>query len=292
MLKTHYLKELSLAQTCRTGSQGNDVKKIQEWLELWRHARPDWALTKVDLDGVFGPQTAFAVKEFQAKSGMPATGAVDVKTFARLCGPMAGAWLRPGAGTAGPAAQPAAGPRLRQGAVLDGHAAQPAAKFKGLIIPYARRHLAAQARELGSNNGPWVRAYMDGNEGKDFPWCAGFVQTIFDLACSACGFKFTEMITRTFSCDGLGLYALSHDRLIPHKQISRRMAEISPGDIFLVKHPKNKLDWVHTGLIESKGKGFLITIEGNTNDEGSREGYEVCRRRRDLGTEKLDVMKV
>lgn len=109
MLKTHYLKELAISKTCRTGSRGSDVKKIQEWLELWRYARPGWGLTKVDLDGVFGPQTAFAVKEFQAKSKLPATGAVDQKTFARLCGPMAGAWLRQGAGAAGPAAQPAAG---------------------------------------------------------------------------------------------------------------------------------------------------------------------------------------
>jgi len=277
MLKTHYLKELSISQTCRTGSRGNDVKKIQEWLELWRHARPDWGLTKVDLDGVFGPQTAFAVKEFQVKSKLPATGAVDLKTFAKLCGPMAGAFGE-------------AGPRL--GTDLTPAPSPQGKGIKRSIVMYAQKHLAAQARELGSNNGPWVRAYMDGFEGKDFPWCAGFVQTIYDLACSAAGKKFTGMIPRTFSCDGLGLFALSHDRLIPQKQISRRMAEIAPGDIFLVKHTKNKLDWVHTGLIESKGKGFLITIEGNTNDEGSREGYEVCRRRRDLGTERLDVMTV
>jgi len=95
-----------------------------------------------------------------------------------------------------------------------------------------------------------------------------------------------------WGCFTRNMFALSHDRLIPQVQIAKRFKEIAPGDIFLVKHPQNKLDWVHTGIIESKGKGFLITIEGNTNDEGSREGYEVCRRRRDLGTENIDVMKV
>jgi hypothetical protein len=270
MLKRHYLKELSLSQVCKAGSRGGEVKKIQEWLELWRYARPQWGLTRVDMDGVFGPQTAFAVKEFQARCKLPASGIVDQKTFARLCGPMAGAFG---------ADRPPGPPPARRG-------------VKSLIVMYARRHLTAQARELGCNQGPWVRCYMDGNEGKDFPWCAGFVQTIFDLACSAAGRKFTEMIPRTFSCDGLGLYALSKNRLIPQAQISKRLKEISPGDIFLIKHPQNKLDWTHTGLIESVGRGHLVTIEGNTNDEGGREGYEVCRRRRDLGTERIDVMKV
>jgi len=273
MLKTHFLKELSLAQACRTGSRGTDVRKIQEWLNLWRYARPDWALTKVDMDGVFGPQTAFAVKEFQSRSKLPASGAVDQKTFAKLCAPLAGAF----------------------GAAKTDLTPTPSPKGKGimrLIVMYAQSHLAAQARELGCNQGPWVRAYMDGQEGKDFPWCAGFVQTIFDLACSAVGFKFTEVMPRTFSCDTIGLFALSQNRLIPQAQIAKRFKEIAPGDVFLVKHPKNNLDWTHTGLIESKGKGYLITIEGNTNDEGSREGYEVCRRRRDLRTERLDVFVV
>jgi hypothetical protein len=37
-------------------------------------------------------------------------------------------------------------------------------------------------------------------------------------------------------------------------------------------------DWVHTGLVLSAGKETFETIEGNTNDAGDREGYEVCRR--------------
>ena len=36
----------------------------------------------------------------------------------------------------------------------------------------------------------------------------------------------------------------------------------------------------HTGIIESIKEDILYTIEGNTNDTGSREGYEVCRRTR------------
>jgi len=38
----------------------------------------------------------------------------------------------------------------------------------------------------------------------------------------------------------------------------------------------------HTGLVEYVVGNTIHTIEGNTNDEGSREGYEVCRRVRKI----------
>lgn len=38
----------------------------------------------------------------------------------------------------------------------------------------------------------------------------------------------------------------------------------------------------HIGVVESVGgdDGAVVCIEGNTNDDGSREGYEVCRKHR------------
>jgi hypothetical protein len=54
---------------------------------------------------------------------------------------------------------------------------------------------------------------------------------------------------------------------------------IHPGAIFIMDHGKGT---GHTGLIVSIHNGVAETIEGNTNDEGSREGYEVCRRTRKL----------
>ena len=51
-----------------------------------------------------------------------------------------------------------------------------------------------------------------------------------------------------------------------------------PGDIFLNR--KTSTDWTHTGIVTEVGDGWFRTIEGNTNDEGSREGYEACARTR------------
>jgi hypothetical protein len=52
----------------KEGAKGSPVKKIQEALGL-------------KADGVFGPGTSKAVKDFQSKSKLPATGIVDLKTY-------------------------------------------------------------------------------------------------------------------------------------------------------------------------------------------------------------------
>ena len=53
------------------------------------------------------------------------------------------------------------------------------------------------------------------------------------------------------------------------------------GDIFIMDHGHGL---GHTGFIESVEGVNIHTIEGNTNDTGSREGYEVCRRVRKISS--------
>lgn len=53
------------------------------------------------------------------------------------------------------------------------------------------------------------------------------------------------------------------------------------GDIFIQDHGKGL---GHTGFVEYVVGDAIHTIEGNTNDEGSREGYEVCRRVRKIAS--------
>ena len=47
------------------------------------------------------------------------------------------------------------------------------------------------------------------------------------------------------------------------------------GDIFIMDFGGGK---GHTGFVESVVGDRIMTIEGNSNDDGSREGYEVCRK--------------
>jgi hypothetical protein len=48
-----------------------------------------------------------------------------------------------------------------------------------------------------------------------------------------------------------------------------------PGDIFIMDFGSGH---GHTGFVEKVEGDRIFTIEGNSNDEGSREGYEVCRK--------------
>ena len=53
----------------------------------------------------------------------------------------------------------------------------------------------------------------------------------------------------------------------------------------------DEMDWTHTGIVTKVEGKMVHTIEGNTNDEGSREGFEVCQRIRNLDRNTLDIFK-
>ncbi len=64
------------------GSRGQKVMQIQE--QLNRIARNYPALPTIAVDGIYGPATANAVKEFQKIFGLPQTGIVDYRTWYKI----------------------------------------------------------------------------------------------------------------------------------------------------------------------------------------------------------------
>lgn len=62
--------------TVKNGSKGADVKSLQEALN-----KLGYGLTA---DGIFGPKTEAAVKDYQKKNGLDADGIVGPKTWAKL----------------------------------------------------------------------------------------------------------------------------------------------------------------------------------------------------------------
>ncbi len=262
MIKNKYIKELTLTKLLRKEDKGIEVKRVQEWLNLWRYIDIDW-FYRVTMDGDFGPQTESVVKQFQARKRISVDGIVGDQTYSRLTKPMFNAYSR-----------------------IDNEI-----DLRNLIVKYAEQHLAAVPREFDSNKGPWVRAYMDGHEGKDWPWCMGFVQTITDQACSTLNKTYTDYMPRTYGCDAVGKYGIENGKLLRNSEIRQNPGLIEHGDVFLnVK--KKDVDWVHTGFIVRQEGDWIHTIEGNTNDEGSREGFEVCRRMRNFKTHVIDVFKI
>jgi hypothetical protein len=143
-----------------------------------------------------------------------------------------------------------------------------------MIVAYAEKHLEQHPREVGGQNkGPWVRLYMLGNEGNDWPWCAGFVSFILKQACKTLSIPLP--IQTSFSCDSLAASAKERGHFLKEPETDQGKA-ISPGSFFLQR--RSPRDWIHTGIVLSADKDVFHTIEGNTNDDGDREGYEVCRR--------------
>ena len=64
------------------GSRGSKVRQMQEELNTIAGAYP--ALPKIDADGIFGPATRKAVRDFQSVFGLPATGIVDYPTWYKI----------------------------------------------------------------------------------------------------------------------------------------------------------------------------------------------------------------
>jgi len=210
----------------------------------------------VDEDGVFGPQTRAAVQMFQARfpdvDGQPlkVDGLIGAVTWAALFG------------------QSAAPNRDRTSSPL----------LQGALA-VAASQVGVMEKPPGSNRGPEVDGYLRG-VGLDprggFPWCAAFVYFCFQRAASQLGR--TNPVVKTGG-------VLDHWARARAKGISTitaakaHMAEtlVRPGHIFIIDTgaPGGA---GHTGLVEEVVAGKLVTIEGNTNDGGSREGVGVFRR--------------
>ncbi len=239
--------ELRLERAVHRGDGDFDVQRVQEWLTLNGVA--------VVVDGLFGPATEYAVSRFQSYRELPKTGVVDDPTFAELTRPL-----------------------LR---VLASPSVTPSNLSAG-IVAAARQHRRERPREVGgANRGPWVRIYMEGADGRDFPWCGGFAGLMVRQAAWHAG---VEVPIRTsFSCDVLSRDAQEQNRFLPENDIleGRTTLDALPRGSFFVQRQSDN-DWNHVGIVIAAMGTVMETIEGNTNDGGSREGTEVCRRIRSL----------
>lgn len=232
-------KELTFPGPSKQGDRGKAGKMAQEWLCLHGF--------NLRIDGSFGPATEYAVREFQEHEGLPAHGRIDQATFDALVLPMKEALNPINAGSKG---------------------------LGDLVVRVASQHLKASPREVGGQNqGPWVRLYMNGREGAQWPWCAGFACFVLKQACESAGIA--PPIPSSFSCDVLATTAKERQLLLSGTSRGGN-GNLRPGCLFLNKRTSS--DWDHTGVVTGVEEETFLTIEGNTNDEGSREGYEVCAR--------------
>jgi len=123
-------------------------------------------------------------------------------------------------------------------------------------------------RELtGHNDGIMVEKYLSSvGLDKGYPWCAAFVKWCFVQA----GVK-TEI-------NGMASSVNNPDRWVYHK--GKFISEPRPGDAFTLYF--NSLGRIgHTGFYDGRQNASIYkTVEGNTNNAGSREGDGVYRKYR------------
>lgn len=121
----------------------------------------------------------------------------------------------------------------------------------------------------GSNAGTDVEKYLASvGLGKGYSWCMAFVYWNVLQAC-----KKLAIPTPLLKTGGV---LAQYNNPKNHKSTAPQQ-----GDIFIMDFGKGT---GHTGIVEYVLNDTIHTIEGNTNDNGSREGYEVCRRVRKIAS--------
>lgn len=272
------LSDLGVDGPLKYGSQGKAVRLLQEWLCIHGF--------HTTVDGDFGSATGIALVEFSNKNVSPnlVHHVVDNAVWYRLWHPMTKVLV----------------PILPEDLAARQHYIDSLGKYAlcHLALSHASVHLKYGAKEIGQNQGPWVRLYMDadpvnGHDGPEFSWCSSFVRFCIEQALSELGWTYTDgqlwdYITDSWSCDRVGNWA-DRNKRIGHGDSSL----LVPGQVFLVRgknfNKKNK-DWVHTGFVlkHLPEQGVIETVEGNTSGDRSYNGTSVKRRYR--AANKLDYV--
>lgn len=205
-------------------------------------------------DGDFGPETFEAVELFQARSvdhrGLPLVvdGRVGPMTWAALFGavPVRNASDNP----------------------LQARALQAAASQIGVM-----------EQPPGSNRGPQVDMYLRivgiDPAGGSYAWCAAFVYWCFRDAAQALRVP-NPAIRSAGVLDCWNRAGAAGVHRISSAEANSTPAVVKPGMVFVMSMGSGN---GHTGFVEEVDGVVLTTIEGNTNQGGSREGIGVFRRK-------------
>lgn len=136
--------------------------------------------------------------------------------------------------------------------------------------------------ETRANWGRDVSAYLKSVGIKDpAPWCAAFTYWVYMMY--SCEFDYERLklgFVPNWSRGEMAQYVVWDKR---NTDVKIQEFEFRPGDLCTIYFQNLKRD-AHIFIVIEKKNGQLITIEGNTNDGGSRDGYGVFIRQRSLNS--------
>lgn len=124
-------------------------------------------------------------------------------------------------------------------------------------------------KEIGSNAGPMVEPIQaaTGNKPPD-PWCASLIAYAGNAAFGA-----DWPLPKSASCQALYIWGEKRGKTIAPE-------EAGPGDLMLVWFPSLNRHAHICVLTSGLEGGSFATIDGNSNDGGSREGWRMVKRTR------------
>lgn len=227
----------------------------------------------IAIDGDFGPRTEAAVRLFQARSAdehgnsLGVDGVVGARTWWALFR----AGIEPDADDdANVPAPPPVVPPPRPPVPGDMSA------LAKMVLDVAGKEVGVLEEPPGSNRGKRVDEYLRAvgldPAAASYPWCVAFLYWCFDEAAEAVNRR--NPLPKT-----AGVHDLWHrtppEQRLPAKAALADPQQIRPGMVFFLDTGGGH---GHVGLVVSVRGETLETIEGNTNDGGSREGIGVFRR--------------
>jgi hypothetical protein len=235
--------------TLRKGSIGGSVEQLQKLLNT--HNKN----SALNVDGDFGAATLNAVKRFQQSKGLTADGVVGPKTWRALS---LGA---PFGNTTSSTHSEMSTESSPQGLLAD-----IAARYIGVKETGNNKAGTSKAlKAIFKSDSLVVNGVTDG-----YPWCAAFVSFCVQKLLNYSPFFTTTIPPREASVSRfLNNWAKNNNCLI----FSGNSTLFTPqkGDIVV-------FTFSHIGIVESVNGRMITTIEGNTNDAGSREGSVVARK--------------
>jgi len=147
--------------------------------------------------------------------------------------------------------------------------------ISGTALSIAVQQIGVSEQPKGSNSGPMVDRYLAAVGLKPgYPWCMAFVYWSYQQA--ALAESRPNPVVQTGSV--AECWSRTPDAKKIHVETARKQPQsITPGDQFVLLFGHGT---GHTGLVEAVTGNIIHTIEGNSNLDGSREGFEVVRHQR------------
>jgi hypothetical protein len=169
-------------------------------------------------------------------------------------------------------------------------------KMKDAVVAYAQEHVGF--KEFPGNQGFKDAAFDTKMRQVGFEngwaWCALFAELCWSMPTYDGKWKVFQSISDNFSANAVRTYDNFYkDETGLFRAFDNKMPE--PGDVVIWEKrkggiPKKTDIWTigHAGIVESASETEFVSIEGNSNDAGGREGIEVARKTRTYTYKKMD----